>query len=655
MLSELLARNADLFATLEAREAAYTLLIAGTVDDPDSFNETGGKTGALGYYPILNVNGQTMYFPCQARLKAIALGGANAETLDALVAQVSDKLVTVDEAVTQADAAASNAAAKASLADEKATLAGQKAADAQAVVDAGAGILSSVPVVQAAKAVTETARDQAVAASNDVVDRVGNMRVVPFVSTQYSNMIVDEANNILALVERVTGRWKMALTPDSLVPSADDALAKAATALGLASGASTQATALTNQLGGLQMLLYENPTYSHIIVDAANNALAYIERATGRWKMALTPDSIIPGALSSAISSANIDERASGWLFPILDADGNILGGWRADGTFVAALSPLSRFPAGFGVDGVLSALAAGNMAIVSGRLFFLGDSLTAGAGGGGVNYPQTMATLLGLPWINTAVGGTQSGSIGVRGGGIAMNLTLASDLPADGSEVDVVAYSQEFSNNQSAQSWTGTFGGIPVILRRYSSPSPNEATTLKYTMRRQNASSGSTAIPAGTRFFADLFKANEKDTFYIQAGRNDPKTTRAQRIVLRDNILSMIDHFAHDRFGILPVANGAGEGKGTAGYDYIMDANRLILEAVGDHHFCDHRRYLASNDAQADAGLTPDATSAAQIASDTIPDNLRSDSIHGIGTYYQLTGQFAARFHRGRGWATGI
>jgi hypothetical protein len=159
MLSELLARNADLFATIEAREAAEIMLIAGTIDDPDSFDEDGGKTGALGYYPIVNVNGQTLYFPCQARLKAIALGGANAEVLEGLVDQVAGKVAAVDTAVADAGAATALAIDKAALADAKATLAGQNAAAAQVVVDAGATLLA--------------ARDQAIVARDQAAANAG--------------------------------------------------------------------------------------------------------------------------------------------------------------------------------------------------------------------------------------------------------------------------------------------------------------------------------------------------------------------------------------------------------------------------------------------------------------------------------------------------
>ncbi|MFD1952106.1 tail fiber domain-containing protein [Sphingomonas arantia] len=46
--------------------------LAGTRDDPDSFNAEGGKTGDLGYYPMQMADGRVVYFPCLDRFTQIA-------------------------------------------------------------------------------------------------------------------------------------------------------------------------------------------------------------------------------------------------------------------------------------------------------------------------------------------------------------------------------------------------------------------------------------------------------------------------------------------------------------------------------------------------------------------------------------------------------
>lgn len=71
-LAELLGKNAQLFASYENWSNGQVMLLAGTVDDPDSFDADGGKIGPRGYYPVANASGQTMFVPSIARLKVLA-------------------------------------------------------------------------------------------------------------------------------------------------------------------------------------------------------------------------------------------------------------------------------------------------------------------------------------------------------------------------------------------------------------------------------------------------------------------------------------------------------------------------------------------------------------------------------------------------------
>lgn len=98
-LAELLGKNAELFAVYEAWSNANVMLLAGTIDDPGSFNSEGGKTGALGYYPVVNVSGQTIYVPSLARLQATALGSADPAALETLLtAKVAESNAAADRA-----------------------------------------------------------------------------------------------------------------------------------------------------------------------------------------------------------------------------------------------------------------------------------------------------------------------------------------------------------------------------------------------------------------------------------------------------------------------------------------------------------------------------------------------------------------------------
>ncbi len=71
-LGELVGRNEMLFSAYEQWTDQQTALIAGRLDDPASFNATGGKVPPLGYYPVTNASGQTVYMPCVERQQALS-------------------------------------------------------------------------------------------------------------------------------------------------------------------------------------------------------------------------------------------------------------------------------------------------------------------------------------------------------------------------------------------------------------------------------------------------------------------------------------------------------------------------------------------------------------------------------------------------------
>jgi len=100
-LANLLVRQASLYDVLEERQNADILILGGTINDPNSFDQNGGKTGPLGYYPITDVNGTTRFYPCLARMRAVPL-----ETVDVALAELDQaaqaKFAEVDDHVANA-------------------------------------------------------------------------------------------------------------------------------------------------------------------------------------------------------------------------------------------------------------------------------------------------------------------------------------------------------------------------------------------------------------------------------------------------------------------------------------------------------------------------------------------------------------------------
>lgn len=71
-IEELLTKNGDLFAAMEREQLGWSMILSGTANDPNSYDEAGGKAGPLGYYPLRDANGTIHYRPCIARIRAIA-------------------------------------------------------------------------------------------------------------------------------------------------------------------------------------------------------------------------------------------------------------------------------------------------------------------------------------------------------------------------------------------------------------------------------------------------------------------------------------------------------------------------------------------------------------------------------------------------------
>lgn len=459
------------------------------------------------------------------------------------------------------------------------------------------------------------------------------MRVVTYEDAVYSHAIVSSNGFTLALVEKATGKWKVALSPDSILPSQKGLM---------------QIYDIDPSMNGGWMLAFLDQ----------NNALLGGFKQDGTLVASLNAASILPrtlaGLLPTSIDITPIDDALSGWLLPVTDSAGKLLGGWKKDGTFVASMAPESILPSGNTLQAVKDTLSAAKMGLPSGRMYMSGDSMSVASGGGPNSYPSIMSAAIGLPYYSSAIGGTRSESIMVRQGGIPMLLTITGDtLPADTSEVDVTAFSAEWvSNNQGSQSITGLLAGQPVVLTHYLDGSN---ATLKYTVKRQAAAGSSTAIPPETRFDGDPYQGNELDYHYIWAGRNDDKTTRANRVKVRDNILRGIDRIKHDRFGIISICPTSVETIGTTDRGYVDETNQLILDAVGAHHWANMIDYMTSRGALDDAGLTPTSQDLIDVGNGIVPGSLRADQVHFNSAYgYVVAGNFMARWHRGHGWATG-
>jgi len=84
LLADLIQQNANLFASYAKWSDGQVMVLAGTVNDPNSYDINGQRNGDLGYYPVTDVNNVVRYIPCLARLREIARSCLVALTIAAL-------------------------------------------------------------------------------------------------------------------------------------------------------------------------------------------------------------------------------------------------------------------------------------------------------------------------------------------------------------------------------------------------------------------------------------------------------------------------------------------------------------------------------------------------------------------------------------------
>jgi lysophospholipase L1-like esterase len=402
-------------------------------------------------------------------------------------------------------------------------------------------------------------------------------------------------------------------------------------------------TTFTSRVGNLQAnTLAVESGYVWGVQDAANRLALGVDTAGKTWfspraDLQLPATNLNSAAqarlLPSGLSWDTALPPESGFVWGVRDVLGRLGFGLKADGTFWANLANDAVIP-GAAMTGLLP----------STTIEAWGDSMTAGAGGGGTTYPAILATALGRTVNNRGIGGQTTDQIAARQGGLSITVTVTSNqIPASGG-VSVTVKSTNILYDSGTYTGTsvGTLAGIPGTISTDGSGN--------WTFTRTTAGSV-TACAAGTQFIIDQAVTAKDKTVIIWAGRNDSRSTRTQHIATRDYILGMVNYLSPltKRLLVVSVCNGTSEGSPSSAYTNIAAVNAELQRTFGDR-YVDLRRYLIDF-GLADAGLTPIAQDTTDVAADTIPISLRSDTVHLNASGYTVAGNFLARQIKARGW----
>jgi len=368
---------------------------------------------------------------------------------------------------------------------------------------------------------------------------------------------------------------------------------------------------------------------------------------------------IAPG-ISSTDRSSTVAENPNYLIEPFVDGAGRyqLRSHHRADGQVTVLTTSGNNFDAKLTADDYViyrsdrtgvtkqvfrAALGGSEYGVIpslADGIGFWGDSLTQGAGGGGVTTANVVAGLLGVPTSNQGIGGQGSQSIAARQNGQPALLTVTSNqIPASGA-VAVTALSTTLLTGAGggAMSATGTLAGVPGTLAF-------DGTNYTFTRTTPGAT---VACPAGTPFITDIGVSYQDHVQILWLGRNT-LTNPAQ---VASDTAACVAYLKNlqKRFLVLSVLNGAGETTGTTNYNYIKTINDGFAATYGGRYL-DIRSYLVQH-GLADAGITPTTQDTSDIAGDTVPTSLRADNIHLLGVGYTVVGTQIANKITSLGWS---
>ena len=272
------------------------------------------------------------------------------------------------------------------------------------------------------------------------------------------------------------------------------------------------------------------------------------------------------------------------------------------------------------GVKGVLN--------IVSGiRINGFGDSMTAGAGGGGTTYTGELQRLLAaaghsIPVVNRGVGGENSVTICARAGGNPfIVLPVAGVIPATTTafEITLQAINGYVPKPlmQGPSSYAGRLGQVPGTFSR-------TVVDNVYTYYFTRAKAGAEIVAnRPLPMYLDIGDQARGDINIIWIGQNGPNDVRAiqdaKAIIQRMTALDK-------RYLVISKPGGTS----------ANDADDALWFAEFGRRFIPIRQYMVKY-GLADAGIEPTAQDLTDMANGTVPTSLRSDSVHWLAAGYTI------------------
>ena len=264
-------------------------------------------------------------------------------------------------------------------------------------------------------------------------------------------------------------------------------------------------------------------------------------------------------------------------------------------------------------------------------ELCFWGDSLTAGAGGSGISYPNVCASELGITsFKNCGVGGENANTIACRQGGDSLILK-----PGNVSEYSL----SELTDIYGAQcnplrQGSGSNSVNPIYINGVKCTLSISQTSItdpnaKYTITGYNE-----PLLAETPVKFSGCNITAKITV-IFVGQNGPGL--AERLSIIDSMISKIN----DKYIVMGLSSGSSASR--------ADEESQMLSKYGVHYF--NTRHMLSKYGMNIMNLTPTSSDVEEISKGEVPSSLRSDSVHLNANGYTALGKMLSQKIRACGY----
>ena len=263
--------------------------------------------------------------------------------------------------------------------------------------------------------------------------------------------------------------------------------------------------------------------------------------------------------------------------------------------------------------------------------LCFWGDSLTAGTGGSGTNYPSVCASELGITaFKNCGVGGETANTIACRQGGDSLILKAGTVGEYSLSEFTDIYGTKCHPLRQG----TGSNSVNPIYINGVKCNLSISQTSItdpnaKYTITGYNGK-----LLADTPVkFSGCDITSEITVIFV--GQNGPDL--AERLCIIDSMISKVN----DKYIVMGLSTGSASSR--------SEEESQMLNKYGVHYF--NTRYMLSKYGMDIMNLTPTSSDVDEMNSGKVPSSLRSDSVHLNAKGYTALGKMLAQKIRACGY----